>query len=339
MKRSRWIAVLLVFLFALSIVAGCTSPAPAPPAEDDDPEEPAEEPLSVAMLLPGPISDQGWNATAHAGLMRIQDELGATVSFTEQVDLSDIPEIVRNYAIQGFDIIIGHGFQFGDPFTSINEDFPDIKFIVTSSSISKEPNVGSLNNDNWQQGFLAGAFMAQMTQSGKIGTVAGMEIPSIIAHVDGFHAGAEYIDPDVEALSVFTGDFYDAVRAKETALAMFDQGVDIIIHNADAAGLGVLEAASENGIWALGSISDQKEVAPDVVVTSALSDLRDGIFALVSEINAGVPFEARPYMMGINEGVVGLTDYRDFADQIPQEVKDRMVEITELLANEEIPRS
>lgn len=343
MKRMKWFALLLVLMFSVVAVFGCTPAAdePAPPADDNGDEEPAEpqpDPLRVALMLPGPITDQGWNATAYNGLMRVQDELGLEVAFTEQVDLSDIPEIVRGFATQGYDVIIGHGFQFGDPIVAINEEFPDIMFVVTSSTISKAPNVASLNNDNWQQGFLAGAFSALMTESGKVGAVAGLEIPSITAYVNGYEAGVRYISDEVEYTTVFTGDFYDAVRARESADAMINAGVDIIAHNADAAGLGVFEAARDRNVWAIGSITDQKEAAPEVIVTSALSNLSDGIFEFVSGLVEGEAFRPEPYWMGINEGVVGLAPFHDFDDQIPQEVKDQLDEIKGLLATDSIPR-
>ena len=343
MKNMKWMVVLLVLLFSVTVVFGCTPAAdePAPPADDNgdvDPVEPEPDPLRVAMMLPGPITDQGWNATAYNGLMRIQDELGLEVAFTEQVDLSDIPEIVRAFANQGYDIIIGHGFQFGDPIDAINDEFPDIKFVVTSSTFHKAPNVASLNNDNWQQGFLAGAFSALMTESGKVGAVAGLEIPSITAYVNGYEAGVRYISDDVDYTTVFTGDFYDAVRARESADAMINAGVDIIAHNADAAGLGVFEAARDRNVWAIGSITDQKDAAPEVIVTSALSNLSDGIFEFVKGLTEGEEFKPEPYWMGIEEGIVGLAPFHDFDDQIPQDVKDRLDEIKDLLAAESIPR-
>lgn len=344
MRKSKVVVLFLILAMTVMFPLGCAQQAETPAGETPEPgaevpEEPAQEPLRVALMLSGPISDQGWNATAYNGLMRIEEELGLEVAFVEQLDLSDIPEVVRNFATQGFDIIIGHGFQFGDPIVAIHQEFPDVKFVVTSSTITAEPNVSSLNNDNWQQGFLAGSFSALMTETGKVGAVAGLEIPSITAYVEGYEAGVRYISEDIEYNTVFTGDFYDAVRAKESAVAMINAGVDIIAHDADAAGLGVIEAAREMNVPVIGAIIDQYEAAPEVVITSALSNLSDGIFAFVKGLTEGEEFHVEPYVMGINEGVVGLAPYHDFEDRVPEEVKTRMAEILDLLASESIPRS
>ncbi len=93
-----------------------------------------EEKFRVAMLLPGPITDEGWNQSAHEGLMRIRDNLGAEVDFVEMVSSADMEELFRGYATQGYNIIFGHGFQFGDPASEIAPDFPNIKFVITSTT-------------------------------------------------------------------------------------------------------------------------------------------------------------------------------------------------------------
>jgi basic membrane protein A len=320
--------VLAMFTFAL---AGCGGGQPdgdvEQPAGDSQGEQPQEqETFKVAMLLAGPISDQGWNATAYNGLMNIEKNLGAEVSYTENIAQSDFEEVFRGYAIQGYNLIFGHGFQFGDAAMKVAPEFPDVKFVITSTNISQEPNVASLNNDNTQQGFLAGALAAMLTEVDKIGVVNGMEIPSIQAFASGFDQGAYYINPDITILSTFTGDFNDAAKAKEVASAMIEEGADIMAHDADAAGLGVVEAAVEKDIPVIGAISDQVDLAPDHMVTSALSDLTKAIEVMAGMIMEG-DFAPQMYNFGIAEDTVGLAPYHNFEDKVPQEVKDKMVEI------------
>ena len=228
------------------------------------------------------------------------------------------------YAIEGYDIIFGHGSN--DAAMKVAPEFPDSKFVITSTDISQEPNVASLNNDNRQQGFLAGALAALLTEVDKVGVVGGMEIPSLQAYMNGFDKGAKYINPDITILSTYTGDFVDAAKAKEVAAAMIQQGADIIAHDADAAGLGAIEAAVEADTRVIGAISDQYELAPDHMVTSALSDLTKAIEVMAEQIKNG-DFEAKMYNFGIEEGTVGLAPYHNFEDKVLQEVKDKMQQI------------
>jgi len=324
------VSILLILTMVIFVLVGCgkSQQEEQQGASEQQGDTSAEEqkPFKVAMLLPGPISDQGWNATAYNGLKNIENNLGAEISYTENVPQSDFEEVFRGYATQGYDVIFGHGFQFGDPAMKVAPEFPDVKFVITSTDISQAPNVASLNNDNKQQGFLAGALAALLTEVDKVGVVGGMDIPSIQAYMTGFELGVKYINPDITILATNTGDFYDAAKAKEVAKAMIQQGADIIAHDADAAGLGVIEACVEQNTRVIGAISDQYDLAPDHMVTSALSDLTKAIELMAERIKDG-EFEAKMHNFGIAEGTVGLAPYHNFEDKIPQEVKDKIQQI------------
>jgi len=334
------LSILLIIVLASFALVGCGGGQQAgdqqgATEQQSDTGAGEKEPLKVAMLLAGPISDQGWNATAYQGLVNIEKNLGAEISYTENVAQSDFEEIFRGYATQGFDIIFGHGFQFGDAAMKVAPEFPDVKFVITSTDISQAPNVASLNNDNKQQGFLAGALAALLTEVDKVGVVGGMEIPSIQAYMTGFEKGVKYINPDITILSTYTGDFSDAAKAKEVTAAMIQKGADIIAHDADSAGLGVIEACVEGKTRVIGAISDQYELGPDYMVTSALSDLTKAIEVMAEQIQNG-QFEAKMYNYGIAEGTVGLAPYHNYEDKVPQEVKDKIQQIMDDIASGKI---
>ncbi len=309
-KISLALAIILVF----GLVAGCKAKEP--------------EKLKVALLLPGNISDQGWNATAYNGLKLIEKDLGAEIAYMEKVPQSDFEEVFRRYAQEKYRIIFGHGFQFGDAAKKVAQDFKETWFIVTSTTIFQEPNVASLNNDAHQAGFLCGALSALITQKKIVGVVAGMNIPSISKYVEGFEAGVKYIDPSITVLSGFTGDFYDAAKAREMAVAFINQGADVVSHNADQAGLGVIEAVKERNVKTIGAISDQAHLAPEQMVNSVTQDLSLAYKLIVEKILDGT-IEPKSYFMGVNEGTVGLAGWHNFESVIPQAVKDRMNQIIE----------
>ncbi len=326
MKRFLSVGLILVLLAAL-LLAGCGG---SKQAEDnkDNASAPQKDKLKVAALLPGTINDQGWNATAYRGLKLIEEKFGAEIAYTEKVAQSDMEENFRGYASQGFDIVIGHGFEFGDAAKKVAPEFPDVKFIVTSTNIHQEPNLASLNTDNYEQGFLQGVVAGLITKTGKVGAVGGMEIPPIADSLRGFEKGAKYVNQNVEVLSAFTGDFEDAAKAKETALAMIEKGADVIMADADQAGIGAIEAAKEKGVLAIGANGDQNSLAPDTVVTSGFDDLAFAMEILVNDIVNG-KFEPKFYDLGVAEGAVYLAPYHSFEDKLDQAVKDKIQQIFE----------
>ena len=117
---------------------------------------------------------------------------------------------------------------------------------------------------------------------------------------------------------------------------MIQKGADVIAHDADAAGLGVVEAAAEADVMVIGAISDQFELAPDHMVSSALSDLTLAIEIMAKQVKEDNNFEAKMYNYGIKEGTVGLSPYHNFEDKVPQEVKDKLEAIMEGLVAEKI---
>ena len=109
---------------------------------------------------------------------------------------------------------------------------------------------------------MLGVLAARMSETGKIGGIAGFDFPIIVSQMESYRLGAESVNPDIEVTTVYIGSFEDVATAKEAAFAQFSAGVDVIFHIADAAGIGVVQAAEEEGVWAIGWGLDQNSIAP-----------------------------------------------------------------------------
>ncbi len=312
MKKTLTFLLLLVFL-ATSILAatGCQSTATTPePVEDNhaDDTEPATEPIRVALLMSGPISDQGWNAMAYQGLLAVQEDHGAEIAFSESVSQSDMEEVFRGYAQSGFDVVFGHGFEFQDAAFRVAEEYHETIFILTSNTNFQDPNLGSVTDNGFEKGFLAGVVAGVASESGTVGFIGGMEIPPIRAGMDGFEAGAKYVNPDTNVLTTFIGNFEDAGAAKELALAMIDSGADVVMAQADSASLGTIEAVVEQNIKGIGINADQSSLAPDNMLTSSLAGYNVAMSLVVGSIIDGT-WVPSGQVMGVAEGVNGLAPY------------------------------
>ncbi|MBE3582013.1 MAG: BMP family protein [Thermoanaerobacteraceae bacterium] len=295
----------------------------------------AEEKLKVALLLPGPVNDMGWNASAYEGLKEAEKHHGIEGVYRERVSQSEMEEAFRAFATQGFDVIIGHGFEFGDAAQKVAKDFPDVKFVVTSSTISQPPNLASLQVMNIEAGFLGGYLAGLLTKSGVVAYVGGMDIPPIRNAMIGFELGAKMAKPDVEVLKTMTGSFEDVAKAKEQARAFIEQGADVVLGNADQAGLGVIQAAVEKGVIAVGYDHDQSSAAPDTIAGTSIQSYPIAIDYLIKLVKEG-KFEPKFYGMGAAEGATGLLWNPQFESKLPAGTKDKVQQVIEDLKSKKL---
>ncbi|MCL4441847.1 MAG: BMP family protein [Firmicutes bacterium] len=259
-----------------------------------------EKKVKVALLLPGPINDMGWNSSAYEGLKEAEKKFNIETKYTEKVSQSDMEDYMRGYAKDGFDLIIAHGFQFSDAAKKVAIEFPKAKFVVTQGDKPQEPNLAVIYPKSTEQGYLMGIVAGLMTKKNILGAVGGQEIPPIIDTIKGFETGVKEVNPQARVLKAFTGSFDDIGKAKQTALAMIDQGADIIMTTANQASLGGIEAAKEKGALAIGTNTDQNSVAPDTVIVSGMKSNAVGITYMVEQVIKN-EFQPKLYWLGVKE--------------------------------------
>jgi basic membrane protein A and related proteins len=236
----------------------------------DDDDGGGDGDFRVALLLPGAVTDQGYNADGQRAADQIEDELGAQVDVTEAVPVPNQADVYRQFASQGYDLVIGWGGQFTDGAVTTAQEFPDTQFLVVNSNV-EGPNLASMDTTIEQWQFFAGFVAANLTKSGIIGFVGGQCFPATAANLHGTEQGAKFVDPNVRVLSTFTGDFEDPTRAQQAAQAMIDQGADVLTGNLNNGFAGVYEAAREAGnIPVITEWVDNSDVAPEVIASSVL---------------------------------------------------------------------
>jgi basic membrane lipoprotein Med (substrate-binding protein (PBP1-ABC) superfamily) len=271
-------------------------------------EKPAAESgkLKVALLTPGPISDQSWNGGAYAGLLRIRDSLGATVSHVQTKTPAEFEENFRQYGAQGYDIVFGHGFEFQDAATRVGPDYPNTVYIVSSAGVAQAPNVAGIGFAFSDASYLAGLVAGAVTRSKVVGTIGGTEIPPVRESFDAFTAGVHAVAPSTKVLRAYIGNWDDASAGREQASAQINQGADVIFQNADAAGLGVFQAARQSrNVFVVGSNSNQNAVAPEITLGSVVIDLPHA-FLTVARSVVNKTFKPEPISLGTESEVVLL---------------------------------
>jgi basic membrane lipoprotein Med (substrate-binding protein (PBP1-ABC) superfamily) len=242
----------------------------------ESPEEAGVEAATfrAALLTSGPVSDAGWYAGAYEGLLLLRDSLGAQISHQQTRTPAEFDEAFLSYASAGYDLIFAHGFEYQDAALRAGERFPDVTIVVSGGgkiSANVVPLIFTLEEGS----YLAGMAAAGMTSTGVIGMVGGVAIPPVQGTFRAFEAGAWAVDPDVEVLESYIGNWDDVAAAKEAAVAQLRRGADVLVHNTDAASFGVFQAVREaveggSPAWAIGMNRDQNQVAPEVILGSAV---------------------------------------------------------------------
>ncbi len=314
-SRSVLMTLATVALVAGLVLTACGAPAVQPPPEE-------EAPLKVALVLPGSIADEGYNAAAYAGLLAIKETYGAETAFSEMVDLPDHDATFRSYIDEGYEIIIAHGLQFGDAIEALSPQFPDTKFIIVNGIVAG-PNYASLLPQLQEASYVAGHICGRMSETGKVGAIGGFAFPSIVSWLEGFRFGAEAADPDIGVTIAYIGSFTDIALGKEAALAQISAGGDCIFHIADAAGIGVIQACEEQGVWAVGFAFDQNELAPNTVITSAIVDYERMILDAVGAILDGTFQFNIVHKPGLASGAVVVAGFHGLVpEDIAAEAED-----------------
>ncbi len=275
---------------------------------------------SIAIVLPGVITDGAWNQLGYEGVKKVADDLGSDFAYVEKVAQADQTEQLSEFARQGFRVVVGHGGQFDAAIAQVAADFPDTYFIGVNGNVFG-PNYGSVQTNYNQMAYLAGVIAGTMSATKKVAYMTGLEFKSTQQQGKAMELGAKSVDPSVEVSVTYVGDFNDIAKAQEAALALMSSGVDVIFHNLDNSAPAVLKAAEENGIYAIGNAVDQYELAPDAILTSTVQDI-GGAISYVAELAVKGEAEGKKYVLGLeNPELVSLGT---FSEAVPDELKQKV---------------
>jgi basic membrane protein A len=286
--------------------------------------------FKVALLTPGPISDQSWNSGAYQGLTRIRDSLGAQISHIQTKTPAEFDENFRQYGVQGYQLVFGHGYEFQDAAKRVAPEFPRTIYVTTSGT-AVGPNLASMSFGFADASYLAGVLAASVTTTNKLGAIGGTELPPVVESFRAFEQGARAVNPAISVITSYIGNWDDVSAGKEQALAQFSRGVDIIFQNADAAGLGVFQAARERtSAFVIGSNSNQNSVAGDVTLGSVVIDLPLAFLTVAREVQAGT-FNPGVLELGEKSHVVTLVLNPALSSKIPAAAHRRIDSLQALM--------
>lgn len=347
------IALLLAMVMMLSVaLVGCggSTPAEAPASTEAESTQEATtdevaDALNVALVVAGGLGDRSFYDSSNEGLEKAVAELGVKGKVLE---CKQDPSLFNDQLIQASeisDVIVVVGFEFYDVIQEVAVEFPEKSYIYIDNVIEGIDNITCIDYMENEGSFLAGAVAAMLTTTEmdgmnadkKIGMVGGMDIPVIRNFQVGYEAGAKYIDSEMTVETIFAGDFEDPAKGKESALALYAKGVDVVFQVAGKTGEGVFEAAKDNGQYALGVDSDQRYIAPDNIVASMVKGVGLSIYESIERIQAGTFEKGSVYKYGIKEKGVDVSyGAEDMEQFVTEEMMQKIQELRDKIVNGEI---
>lgn len=282
--------------------------------------------LKVALILPGPITDGTFNSAAYQGIKAAEKKYDIKISIQENTTFAQSKSALLQFARNGYDVIIGHGFQFGDPAKQIHKQFPKTWFIVNTAKVSGAPNLASFDNRWGDAGYVAGAVAAMVTKSGTIGHIGGIPVPVIKEYNTGFERGAKRFKADIKVLSAYVGSFSDIAKGKEITLSLIERGADVVTATGNESVVGTIQAAKEKGVMAIGTAFDSAKFAPETIVTTAIVRFDINIDKAIGLVVAG-KLEPKNYLLGFNENGLDLAPYRKFDSKLTAEQKAKIQQL------------
>jgi len=361
MKRMHFWKIVGLLLILSVVLAACGQSAPAPAEEPasgteqeaassteeeaaaetgGDEAAPADSTGEVrgAGEAPSARNDLAFTQSLYDSLLQIQAERGEEnfeIAVSEGMFVvDDASAAIRDYASEGFDLVIAHGSQYGSSLQEIAPDFPDTSFAWgTTVETFGMDNIYAYTTHSNQGAYVEGVIAAMMTESGTVGVIGPIPAGDARLTVKGFIKGVNETDPDVQVLEVFTGSFSDVALATEAAQTHIDAGADYLTGTAQMV-VGAVGVAQERGVYWFGNQASQTSLAPDLVVANQIYDWTVALEPMIESIQSGnlggESFELTlangGLVMEYNDNVELPADVRAKADETIQGIIDGSID-------------
>jgi len=339
MNTKRGILFLMV-LATLFLLVGCPS-APSPTPVPATPTPPPK-PFRVAVVMPSAINDLAFSQSMYDALAATRNKLGKDKFEFAYSDgmfvVDDAAAAIRDYATQGYDLVIAHGSQYGSSLVEIAPDFPNTSFAwgttVDTFTDKGINNVFAYEARSEQGGYVLGVIAANLSKSGVIGVIGPIETGDAKLYVDGFKAGVLATNPNAQVNVNWTGSFSDVALASEAAQTHINAGADTLSGTAQMV-VGAIGVAKEKGVLWFGTQSDQASLAPDIVVACQVYDWTVVLDEMINLIKGGtlggkafaITLANKGLTIKYNPGYTVPDDVKSLADETIQGIVDGSISV------------
>lgn len=270
------------------------------------------DPVSVALVLPGPADDRSWNQSAYEALRALEQPLGLRIAWTASVPQTEDAHlrVLRKYASEGFDLVIAHGGEFVPAATKVADEFPTVRFALIDAYVGNNRNLGALSFREAELGYLNGVVAGLATKTRTVAYLGGLAYTSTRDHSRGFERGVHSVDPGITVRIAWAGSWTDSAPALEAARARMEQGADVLDVDLNAPAADVIAEARKRGVRVIGENRDMEALAPGAVLTSGVRRVDVLLREAVRLVRAD-RWEGKQYQFGLREGALEQAPFRD----------------------------
>ncbi|MDR1566989.1 MAG: BMP family ABC transporter substrate-binding protein [Treponema sp.] len=313
------LAVILITALAAAVFAG---------GKKDNQAKDGEKKITVAVVMPSPLGDRSFVDSAAAGVRRANAELPVQADIIETQGVHEHETAMRSAINKGYNLILGVGLDT-QMMLDLATEYPDQMFGSPSELFADNlpSNLASLLINVNKSSFLAGLAVGSLTKTGKVGAVCGGDAPGINQFFYGFKQGVLVNRPDAKVYVNYLGfDFSNPTLGKESAVALFDEGCDIIYQVAGLSGEGVLAAAAERKLYAIGVDNVQDSFYPGSIILSVIKRVDNSTYSLIQDYVNG-SYKGGFRTLDLEDGATGIswdTGADDFAKKGPADMTAKL---------------
>lgn len=282
--------------------------------------------------------DKSFNEGVYNGITKYTEDTGIQVRESEPKNEAQVEQNLRRLAKRGYTPIVAVGFNMASAVSKVAQDFPEIQFSIIDGVID-QPNVQSIVFKEHEGSFLVGALAAMASKTDTVGFVGGMDIPLIRKFGCGYEQGAKYITSDATVIQNMTGStgaaFNDPTKGSELAKSQFSQGADVVFAAAGGTGIGVYQAAKDEGKLAIGVDSNQNHIQPGTMLTSMVKRVDLAAYKVFEDANAG-EWTSGLTVLGLAEGGVDWALDDNNASLITEEMKTKIADVKQHIISGDI---
>ncbi|HJX23463.1 MAG TPA: BMP family protein [Candidatus Bathyarchaeia archaeon] len=335
---SRNLIILTVAAIAVIVIGAAIYFSTIPP--------PVTSKLKVAVLLPGSITDAGFNAAMYTAAQSVSTEMNDTIamSIAEGLGQVGLQPTLQDYAGRGYKLIFAWSWNYQDSCNRVTPDFPDVWFILPGAS-QTNGNVISALPQLWDGAYLAGMVAASVSNTSKLGAVGGYSDTFSVAVLEAFIAGGQRVNPNINGTCIYAGVWDDVGKGREAGEALIGAGADVLFSRGDGLTLGVIQAASMHSapgtsktVYMVGDIADQHALAPKTIITSNITPDGPLIKNVIAMYNNGTlaanrDNDVRSYFWGLKYGVSDITPFYALDYKVPANIKAQVADVRKAILN------
>lgn len=304
MKIKKILGVLLLSALSLSVLLTGCGAATSSSSSSSSTSSTGKKKVIAGFIYNSTVGDGGWTYAHNEGRKKLESELGIKTIFKENVkeDPAETEKVCEDMINQGANVIFGCSFGYGDGIAVEAKKHPEVTFLHCSG-VKTSKNIGTYFAEIEQPRYLSGIVAGMKTKSKKIGYVAAFSEPECIRGINAFALGVQSVCPDAKVMVTWTNTWYDPAKEKAAAVALLDQGCDVMAQHQDSA--GPAQAAEEKGAFAIGYDSDMSSKAPKSYMTAPVWDWSIYYIKTVKAVQDGT-WKAEAYYPGMESGVAKL---------------------------------